>query len=448
MRGEDVKEIFEAILPEEALMEVVRAAGLQQRERKLDALRLLRAMIIAAASGHGGRQADILRVYLHGFNSETIRVVRGGFYSWFGEPLERVMSQVSGLALSYARSRRRDLPGFLGDCADDWLIVDSTTVRLDKKLAKEYPGAGDYAALKVHKLFSVGLGTTIAYHLSPAKEHDAKHLQIDESWAGKGLLADLGYASLKLIADCEWCGAHYVIRLKSNWKPRVQKIRRGEVNKTFVAGSDLDLLLEQEVIALNGKVIDAEVRIGGAANEVFARLAGVPTPKGYCFYLTSLPPTVGPQQVATLYRVRWEIESDNKLDKSCHRLDEIGAQTGPSVRALVHASMTASIIICLLAHAHRLEEGSHKRPRPRTVPPIHPQALGRMVASACHSIAAVFELTGPAAQAAWRRLANAFYLMGQDPNWRRRPSVLDELRGYRRHPKPSRNTNHSTCLGA
>jgi hypothetical protein len=39
-------------------------------------------------------------------------------------------------------------------------------------------------------------------------------------------------------------------------------------------------------------------------------------PRGYCFYLTNLSPRTGPRQVADLYRVRWEIESDNKLDKS------------------------------------------------------------------------------------------------------------------------------------
>ena len=29
-----------------------------------------------------------------------------------------------------------------------------------------------------------------------------------------------------------------------------------------------------------------------------------------------MPATVGPRQVADLYRVRWEVENDNKLDKS------------------------------------------------------------------------------------------------------------------------------------
>ena len=44
MDAGDVREVFETVLPEEALMTTVQAAGLQTQERKIDARRLLRAM--------------------------------------------------------------------------------------------------------------------------------------------------------------------------------------------------------------------------------------------------------------------------------------------------------------------------------------------------------------------------------------------------------------------
>jgi len=47
--------------------------------------------------------------------------------------------------------------GVLGKLVRDWHIVDSTTVKLPKALIAEYQGAGDYAALKIHKRFSVGV---------------------------------------------------------------------------------------------------------------------------------------------------------------------------------------------------------------------------------------------------------------------------------------------------
>jgi putative transposase len=400
MRGEDVRRVFETILPDGLLRQFVEKAKLQQRTRRLDAVRLVRAMIIAAATGYGGRQADVMRLY---FESGASRVVRGAFYAWFGVELEAVMFSVRQLAIEYVRAMRPDLPGILGAHVTDWHIVDSSTVKLHQAMIGEYPGTGNYAALKIHKRFSVGLGTTIAYHISPAKEHDNIHLTIDESWKGLGVLLDLGYASFKLIRDCELHGVRFVIRLKDSWKPKVQHVARGSVTRTFLAGSDLDGLIEQESILLDGKVIDLDVTFGSGKAQVACRMVGVPTPNGaYRFYLTNLPPAVGPCQVADLYRVRWEIESDNKLDKSCMHLDQIAARTGPSVRAMVHASLVSSMLACILAHHHRLEEAPPpSKGAERRTPPIHPQSLARAMGSAAGKIAAALDLSGKAADHEW-----------------------------------------------
>lgn len=430
MTGADVQEVFETILPDEALLEAIRAAGFEERERKRDALLLLRMMVVSASTGSGGRQAAVMRSY---FEAGGPAVVRGSFYAWFGAPLERTMEAVRDRALAYTRQQPVDLPPVLRREARDWHIVDSMTVRLPQELFAEYPGTGDYAALKVHKRFSVGIGTTVDYHISPAREHDAKHLKIDESWRGLGLLCDLGYASAQLLADCDAFDVKYLIRLKESWKPKVQSITRGTINGTFVSGTDLDLLLANDVLVLDDKVIDARVTVG--AQKIECRLVGIPTPEHfYRFYLTNLPQNVAPRTIADIYRVRWEIELDNKLDKSCHRLDEIGAETGAAARALVHASLVGSMIVCLLAHLHRLREAPPRRQgTERKKPPIHPQALARMVATSAMSIARNFENAPGARIAEWSRLAK-LYSAEHDPNWRRSPSVVDQMRGWRITP--------------
>jgi len=433
MQADDVRRVFETILPQEILLDAVRETKLQERERKLDAVRLIRAMIIAASTGYGGRQADVMRLY---FEAGAPRVVRGGFYRWFGVALEEVMASVRQRAFDYAGGMKRDLPGLLGKYVTDWHIVDSSTIKLDKALFDEYPGAGDYAALKVHKRFSVGVGTTIDYHLSPAREHDSQHLTIDESWRGLGILVDLGYASLKFIQDCLTYDVCFVIRLKDNWKPRVDAIARGRFTKTFLAGTDLDGLIDKDILLLDGTVVDVDVSLGSGTSTVRCRLVGVPTPEGtYRFYLTNLPASVGPRQVADLYRVRWEIESDNKLDKSCMHLDKIRARTGQAVRALVDASIVSSIIACLLAHHHRLDE----KPPPRVgaereTAPVHPRVLALAMGSAATTIACAMDMSGKSADAEWLRIAELLTHLGKDPNWRRRPSILDQLRGWRITP--------------
>ncbi len=107
MTGGGVREVFETILPEDVLMSAVRAAGLQERERKLNALLLLRSTITSASTGYGGRQADAMKLY---FESGAKKVVRGAFYAWFRPPLERVLEVVRDRALAYAAAQRSISP--------------------------------------------------------------------------------------------------------------------------------------------------------------------------------------------------------------------------------------------------------------------------------------------------------------------------------------------------
>ena len=423
MAGADVRRIFEAILPEEALSAVIEAAGMQERERKLDALRLVRAMVLASAAGSGGRQVDVLRLYLE---NNARRVTRCSFYGWFTTALETAMAEVRKLALAYVDTQKVNLPAKVCREVRDWHIVDSTTVQLARELQKEYPGTGDYAALKVHKRYSVGIGTTVDYHLSPAREHDSRHLKIDESWRGLGLLCDLGYASFERLAECETHGVKYIMRLKDNWKPKVERVERGKVSATFFPGMDFDVATYTEAIELRGKVFDADVRLGSGERQITARMVGLPTPSGYRFYLTNASRDLSARLVSDLYRVRWEIESDNKLDKSGLRLDDINAQSGPAVRALVDASIVSSILINLLVHRHRVGLSRLKAP-------LHPQLLAKQMAVSCFTAAAALALEPKAAKVEWERLA-ALIAYQTDANYRSKPSVLDQLRGWKIRP--------------
>ena len=122
LTGSDVREVFESVLPEKALAEIIQAAQVQERRRRLDALEFVRAMVISAATGYGGRQADVMRLY---FEAGNERIARGGFYAWFGPELETAMKEVARLALDFGRSQPLDVPPLLRAHARDWHIVDS-----------------------------------------------------------------------------------------------------------------------------------------------------------------------------------------------------------------------------------------------------------------------------------------------------------------------------------
>jgi putative transposase len=437
MTGDEVRKVFAAILPQEEMEHLCQQFGVIERERKLNLGMFVRAMVISAGTPGGAYQADVLRSYLE---CEVPHVVRSAFYRWFDEPLERCMEALAAHALAYARAQEVDLSGPLCD-VPDWYIVDATTVTGRDALRAEFPGAGDYAAIKVHTVLSVGCGAPVAYHFSPAREHDSRHLQIDESWRGCGLLADLAYASLERLRACEAHGVRFVLRLKENWKPTVDDVARGQVTQAFFPGTDVDALLAEETLVLDGRAMDADVHVGQGRQALPLRRVGVQTPKGDCVFLTNLPPRIGPRQVADLYRVRWEVERSIRLDTSVHRLDAIDAERPCSLKTLVHASLIASTIAALLAHTHHVQTRPPQLGTPRSEAPLHPRRLALQLAVSCQSMAQAFELQGVEATRRWHKMAELLTHSGRDPNWRRRPSVLDQLRGWKRQPVVHKQAN-------
>jgi hypothetical protein len=313
-------------------------------------------------------------------------------------------------------------------------MVDSTTVKVRDALMEDFPGTGDEAAIKIHTGLSVGCGAPVQSHVSPAREHESRPLEVNESWRGYGLLADLAYARLARLRACAAHAVPFVIRLKDHWKPKVDSSARGQVTQAFFPGTDREALLAEETLRLDGRVIDAEGPVGQGTHALPLRLVGVQTPKGDGVFLTNLPPRIGPRQVADLYRGRWEVERSLKLDTSVHRLDAIDAARPCSLKALLHASRIASMLAALRAPTHHLHTRPQQIGAPRPEAPLHPRRLALQLAVSCQSMAHAFDLQGDEATrcgdtiAAWRTHA------GRDPKWRRRPAVFEQLRGWKRPP--------------
>jgi putative transposase len=422
MNGTVLLETLQGLLPGDVIEAAANDLGVVQRERKLDVARLVASLVLSNGSDDIGVLAEAHRRYNSGADD---RVVRGAFYSWLDDELARLMERLLQRALDHVATLPPLLPGVLGASVTDWRVFDSETITLRPALADVFPASGSPAGVKVHKELSLGRGCMIDYHLSPAREHDSPHLVVDERYRGMGLLFDLGYVSLKRTRECDEHGVRFVQRLKENWKPRILAIHRGDVRGVICPEADLDLTLADERIALDGKCVDATVVIGKGKQAVTARLVMVPGPEGYLIYLTNLSrDTHGPKQVGDLYRVRWEIEGDNKVDKSGAQLDQIRATTASSVRIQLSAKLLHTLLVDVLVHRDNLERAREKRERRA---PLHKLALSYAIRTR-HAIL-LATLLASATTADWDRIARDHAEDARDPNWRRRPSVLDRLLG-------------------
>lgn len=436
MTGDELGKHMRTVMPVDVIRSLAVQYGAVERERHLDIVQLVIALVLSGGTHEGGRQYDTLRRYLE---NGAPHVVRGAFYAWFAPPLESLVVDLLSRAIAAGQAQPKLLPGILRG-VKDWRIFDSTTVKLPNELKDVFPGTGDYAAIKVHKEFSVGTGNLVAYQFSPARDHDSPFLTVDESRRGTGLLMDLGYASVSRLAECEAYDVRYVIRLKDNWKPKVDRLVRGTITREVSQGEEFQVLLEQDILQLDGHVVDADVTVGRGAHSVRCRLIGIPTPKGYCFFLTNLArKTHGPKQVGDIYRVRWEIETDNKVDKAGARMDEIKARKDVSVRILLLASLLNTTIARTIVQSEKLANRKGRSAgEPATRPPLHPILLMRALATA-HGTVTQYLLEDPARPSNWGKLMGRLRLLGHDPNWRRRPSVLDTIQGLTAPPGRRRN---------
>jgi hypothetical protein len=257
-------------------------------------------MGIAAGTPGGAYQADDWRSYRA---YAVPRVTPVACYRWFESPREQCMAALAARALAYARAARVDRSGPLS-MVKDWSRGDSTTGRGCDALSGDVRGAGAYAAIKVHKVLSVGCGAPVQHHVSAARERDSSHVQIDESWQGDERLAALTYASRARLRAGETYDGRFVIRLQDHWKPKVDYSARGHMTRAVCPGTDLQALLADDTLILDGRVIDADVQVGGDKHLRSLRLVGVQTPNGDGVFRIHLPPRIGPHLVADLHRVR------------------------------------------------------------------------------------------------------------------------------------------------
>ena len=212
MDATTLRKAVETFFPEETIKEAKSRLGVQMRDRKRDLSCLLAALVMTAGSDDSGRQADVFTRYLE---EAEKKVVRGAFYDWFNDPLAALMRELLTHAMETVWEQPPRLTGRLGKVGvKDWILVDSETVTLHDKLADIYPATSTAAGLKVHKYFSLGRNNVVDIEITPARDHDAPVLRLDERWRGMGLIVDLGYVSLDLIRECQRLDILLVIRLK------------------------------------------------------------------------------------------------------------------------------------------------------------------------------------------------------------------------------------------
>ena len=186
-----------------------------------------------------------------------------------------------------------------------------------------------------------------------------------------------------------------------------------------LSGEPVSATLLEMAASPYSRPYDFDVAFGQGRNRVRARLVGVPAEEDFHWCITLLErSSYPPEVVSQLYRMRWGIECDNRQEKGAARLDQLRSRSLSSVLVLVFASLLRNLISNHLVYLDLSRRCAKQAP-------LHGFAVSLALNAASSLL--LWALKTDAAEL-WAPIAAMVSARGRDPNWRGRPSQLDQLR--------------------
>ena len=338
-------------LSEEVLNALGKQTEFSQRMRKLTPARAVWTFVTGLASGTANTIADFVRLF-EDLTGDTIaykpfhdRLSNATFPELIRATLSSLMSQ---LTLPILQGKSRYLKRF-----EDILVQDGSSFALNDALSETYPGRFTKvspAAVEVHCTYSLYKGQATRFGVAPDKDPERTYLPEAASLRAKLILFDRGYTCYEYGSAVKAAGGDFIGRVKDkNFNPTIRKCFRGFCNKKALEGKRLkDLVLPKSNVDFLIEGSDTH----GKVHQLRLVLFYVARKGIHVYLLTSLSPgEFAPSIVASLYRLRWQVELFFKECKSYTKLQKFMTKDPCIVEGLIWASLLAVLIRRFLLHS-------------------------------------------------------------------------------------------------
>ena len=336
-----------SLFPTRWLNATAREAGLVTRRRKVAPADLFWTLVLGFAVGHRRSLASLRRFFQA---STGVALVPSSFYDRFTAGTVRFLRRALLRAAERLGQPSGKLRGHLARFKD-LLVADATVLRLHDALARAFPGCRTNhtrAAAKLHLVMSVLGAGPRSVAVTGERVNERRRLGIGRWVAGRLLLFDLGYFRWQLFDRIRANGGYFISRLRDDvnpmivaenrrWRGASRKLtgRRLREVKEGLAREVVDLLVEVELVR--------RTYLGKSSRErVIFRVVGVRhgDAREHHWYVTNVPVTVlAPEEIATTYAARWEVELVFRELKSHLRLAQFASRRRVVVEALVYAAL-------------------------------------------------------------------------------------------------------------
>ncbi len=339
--------LLAAIFDKEVILNQARQVGAMTRLREIHPADFIQSLIVSAMGDEERTIATARRTYgqISGFSPEE-----SAYYGHFNKGMTRLISSLLRNAIEKAPIYSKPLLAQLLDKAGlvDMLAVDGCRFSMPSWTKTVFPSTDDnHGGVKLTAFMSVLSNTIKKVIITDARQHDRKAIKMPRWLHGQLFLFDRGYCDRKLFVQIEDRFGAFLCRFKKNQYPIITNIRSGLdssfIGKQFKADLPFNGVLD----------IDAQFKMkGGVVREfrIVLLCVGVqhckdgdkPVELLFVTNLTVEQFTV--EQLATLYRFRWEIERLFAVAKGVARLDHLRSGNRNVVEAFVYSSVLAVVL--------------------------------------------------------------------------------------------------------
>ena len=253
----------------------------------------------------------------------------------------RIFEEFAFYMMAQAREKRAEDMFKLGGKV---YAFDSTTIPLCLSVFWWAKFRKKKGGVKAHVLYDLEAQVPAFYHITTASVHDSKAMQQIPYETGAYYVFDRGYNNFKELYRIQRMESFFVVRAKTNLQYRCVKWKR-RMPKNILTDAEIELTVYK-----SGKDYPEHLRLvrfyDEEQNRVFMFLTNA-------MFLTA-------QQIADLYKNRWQIELFFKWLKQHLKIKKFWGTTENAVRIQISAAITAYCLVAIVQHDMQLKRSTYE----------------------------------------------------------------------------------------
>ncbi|WP_418323200.1 IS4 family transposase [Segatella sp.] len=221
---------------------------------------------------------------------------------------------------------------------------DSTTIPLCLSVFWWAKFRKKKGGVKVHVLYDLEVQVPAFYHITTASVHDSKAMPEIPYETGAYYIFDRGYNNFKELFRIQRMESFFVVRAKTNLQNKCVKWKR-RMPKNILSDAEIELTVYN-----SRKDYPDNLRLVRYYDEKQGR--------EFMFLTNAMDLTA--QQIADLYKNRWQIELFFKWLKQHLKIKKFWGTTENAVRIQIAAAITAYCLVAIVQHDMKLKRSTYE----------------------------------------------------------------------------------------